>query len=93
MLKEKLNTLNPLSTDTFKTKYEHIDSDKIKITFYWLWSSETNRRIEKQIIQYIKKFTYFEKDLWNKNNTNSSNITKGQNWFRRASLIQDEIDS
>ena len=36
ILKERLYTLNPLSTDTFKTKYEHIDLNKIKITFYWV---------------------------------------------------------
>ncbi len=93
MLKEKLNTLNPLSTDTFKTKYEHIDSDKIKITFYWLWSSELNRRIEKQIIQYIKEFTYFDKDLSNNNNKNNSSTSEKLDWYRRASIIQEEIDS
>lgn len=93
MLKEKLNTLNPLSTDTFKTKYEHIDSDKIKITFYWLWTSELNRRIEKEIIKYIKEFSDFNKNFEDNTTKKYINLQNNQDWFRRASLIQDEIDS
>ncbi|MFA5916825.1 MAG: mechanosensitive ion channel domain-containing protein [Candidatus Gracilibacteria bacterium] len=93
MLKEKLNTLNPLSTDTFKTKYEHIDSDKIKITFYWLGTSELNRRIEKEIIKYIKEFSDFNKNFEDNTTKKYINLQNNQDGFRRASLIQDEIDS
>lgn len=93
MIKERLNTLNPLSTDTFKTKYEHIDSDKIKVTFYWLWTSEVNRRIEKQIIQYIKEFSIFSKDNENEDSKSCKNATKKRESFKKASIIQEEIDS
>lgn len=92
-LKEKLNTLNPSSIDTFKTKYEHTDTDKIKITFYWLWTSELNRKIEKEIIKHIKKYIIVEKN----NEENICNATKSRtkssDMLKKASIIQEEVDS
>lgn len=93
LIKEKLNTLNPLSSDIFKTKYEHIDSDKIKITFYWLWKSELNRKIEKEIIKYIKEFSNFDSESWEDKNKIKKKTANSQEWFRKASIIQDEITS
>ncbi len=93
MLKEKLNTLNPLSTDNFKTKYEHTDSDKIKVTFYWLWSSELNRRIERQIIEYIKEFSIKTSDNCDENNESCKTTRKKHESLKKASIIQEEVDS
>lgn len=93
LIKDKLNTLNPLSSDIFKTKYEHIDSDKIKITFYWLWKSELNRKIEKEIIKYIKEFSSFDTEVWTNKSNIKKNVSKSQEWFKKASIIQDEVTS
>ncbi|NDK08013.1 mechanosensitive ion channel [Candidatus Gracilibacteria bacterium] len=93
-LKEKLNTLNPYSVDTFKTKYEHTDSDKIKVTFYWLGSSELNRKIEKEIIKYIKKFSVTEKSEEDVELCKiPKNRIKNNDLLKKASIIQEEVDS
>ncbi len=91
MLDKKLTTLNPDNNDTFKTKYEHIDQDKIKITFYWIWNSELNRKIEKRIIQYIKNYIYF--DEWEKNKTKKQTSTKKtSDWnVQKIAIIQEQM--
>lgn len=94
MIEYKLTTLNPNNTDTFRTKYEHIDEDKIKITFYWLWTSELNRKIEKKIIQYIKEYLYYnacstnKKSSWWKNKSNWHDIA-----LQKAVIIEWEVDN
>jgi hypothetical protein len=93
LIKDKLHTLNPLSSDIFKTKYEHIESDKVKVSFYWLWKSELNRKIEKEIIKYIKDFSTFETDLCKSNKKKNNNSNNSQEWYRKASIIQDEVNS
>jgi len=93
LIKEKLHTLNPLSSDIFKTKYEHLDSDKVKVSFYWLWKSELNRKIEKEIIKYIKEFSSFSTDLCKGNGKDDNNTINSPEWFRKASIIQDEVNS
>ena len=49
--------------DLFKTKYEQVDSENIKISFFWVWSDLFNRKIEKKIIWYLESlFNYKETD-------------------------------
>lgn len=92
-LKEKLNTLNPSSIDTFKTKYEHTDTDKIKVTFYWLWTSELNRNIEKAIIKHIKKYIIVDKNIEEWICKTNKSRTKSSDMLKKASIIQEEVDS
>ena len=93
MITEKLNTVNPLSNDIFETKYEYIDTDKIKITFYWMWENELNRKIEKEIIKFIKWNAIFDKKNKRNKNYNGNTSKVSNDNFKKASLIQDEIDS
>lgn len=72
MINERLNGLDYKSNDKFETKYEYIDEDKLKIVFYWIWTKELNRKIEKRIIQYIKESVFY----WNTTWTNDEAIEK-----------------
>lgn len=92
MLDNKLVTLNPENTDTFKTKYEHIDQDKIKVTFYWIWNSELNRKIEKRIIQYIKEYIYFEETDTNKKNCKNQNKNTNEWTIQKAAIVEEQIN-
>lgn len=81
-LDHRPTSINKLDEDIFKTKYEQIDSENIKINFYWIWNDELNRKIEMKIIGYIKN-VFFNKsnndwqlhsDIQNvKNETNKKN--------------------
>lgn len=93
MLGEKLTTLNPNNLDTFKTKYEHTDQDKVKITFYWLWNSELNRKIEKKIIQYIKDYLYIEECSTTKKSSKKSEVKVSDNSLQKVSIIEEEANS
>ncbi len=53
-LTHRPHSINPYDEDIFKTKYEYIDSENVKITFYWIGPDELNRKIEKKIISYAK---------------------------------------
>jgi hypothetical protein len=35
-LTHRPHSINPFDEDVFKTKYEYIDSENIKVTFYWI---------------------------------------------------------
>lgn len=53
-ISKRPNTVNKEDSDIFKTKYEQIDAKNIKINFFWIWSDEFNRKIEKKIIWYLE---------------------------------------
>ncbi len=53
-LTHRPHSINPFDEDVFKTKYEYVDSENIKVTFYWIWPDDLNRKIEKKIISYVK---------------------------------------
>lgn len=55
-------SINPFENDIFKSKYEQIDAENIKITFYWIWSDEVNRKIEQKIIGFIKNNIFEKKE-------------------------------
>lgn len=72
-LSHKLTSVNKLDEDIFKSKYEQIDSENIKINFYWIWNDELNRKIEMKIIGYIKNI------FFNKSNNDWQILTDIQN--------------
>jgi len=55
-------SINPFENDIFKSKYEQIDAENIKITFYWIGSDDLNRKIEQKIIGFIKNNIFEKKE-------------------------------
>lgn len=53
-LTHRPHSINPFDEDIYKTKYEYVDAENIKVTFYWVGTDELNRDIEKKIISYVK---------------------------------------
>jgi hypothetical protein len=53
-LTHRPHSINPFDEDIYKTKYEYVDAENIKVIFYWVGTDELNRDIEKKIISYIK---------------------------------------
>ncbi len=60
-LTERPKSVNKNDEDMFKSKYEQIDSENIRVNFYWLATDEINRKIEQEIINYIKN-NIFDKE-------------------------------
>ncbi len=53
-LTEHPKSVNKNDEDMFKSRYEQIDSEHIRVNFYWIGTDEINRKIEQEIINYIK---------------------------------------
>jgi hypothetical protein len=53
-LTEQPKSINKNDEDMFKSRYEQIDSEHIRVNFYWIGTDEINRKIEQEIINYIK---------------------------------------
>jgi hypothetical protein len=53
-LTEKPKSVNKNDEDMFKSKYEQIDSEHIRVNFYWIATDEINRKIEQEIINYLR---------------------------------------
>lgn len=53
-LTEQPKSINKNDEDMFKSRYEQIDSEHIRVNFYWIGTDEINRKIEQEIINYIR---------------------------------------
>lgn len=83
-LKDKLYNVNYFSDEKYKIKYEYIDSDKIKVTFYWIAEVELSKKIETEIIKYVKKFAFYD-------NVANNKSLKNINWENEDEIHQDYI--
>lgn len=93
-LKDGLYTINSSDTEKYKIRYEYIDSDKIKVNFYWIADSATNRKIEYEIIKYIKKVAIYDntKKTVNSVLNNNDNLEENEKDFIKKSVtVLDEL--
>lgn len=91
-LNHRLTSVNKLDEDIFKTKYEQIDAENIKINFYWIWNDELNRKIEMKIIWYIKNIFFSKSNNDWQNSSDIQNIKS--NWDKKNtdnSIILTEL--